>query len=246
MPDFGVGEHYVIVYSCSYSGGWDCHDGRWQLEVVNNTAPVCSGSSTRSCSIANGVGSQSGSCVSGVWSWGVCSVVSCNSGYHVSGSSCVVNSCSDGLLNQDETGVDCGGSVCPTCAAPVYLRTFYVSNNGDDTKDGLSPSTAWKTISKVNGRTFLPGDAVLFERGGVWRETLEVPSGGNSTNYLYFGSYGSGSNPQILGSKGATTWTNQGGNVWKSDVTFTNPRSLYPNYADIIFIISGNDSRFVS
>lgn len=37
LPDFGPGEHYVIVYSCSYSDGWNCHgntanpSGYWQL-----------------------------------------------------------------------------------------------------------------------------------------------------------------------------------------------------------------------
>lgn len=29
------GEHYVIIYSCSWIGSWDCHDG-WQLLMVNN------------------------------------------------------------------------------------------------------------------------------------------------------------------------------------------------------------------
>ncbi len=32
-----------------------------------------------------------------------------------------VQTCSDGLLNQDETGVDCGG-VCPVCVLPSYTR----------------------------------------------------------------------------------------------------------------------------
>ena len=38
LPAFGAGEHYVIVYSCTYAGGsWDCHDSKWQLVVVNNS-----------------------------------------------------------------------------------------------------------------------------------------------------------------------------------------------------------------
>lgn len=31
--------------------------------------------------------------------------------------------CSDGIMNQDETGIDCGGSVCAPCAAPVVPPT---------------------------------------------------------------------------------------------------------------------------
>ncbi len=55
-----------------------------------------------------------------------------------------------------------------------YAVTFYVSPNGDDTADGLSPETAWKSLSKVNAvskdKNYVEGDTlVLFERGGLWR-----------------------------------------------------------------------------
>jgi hypothetical protein len=36
IPSFGAGEHYVIVYSCTYNASnfsWDCHDNKWQLFV---------------------------------------------------------------------------------------------------------------------------------------------------------------------------------------------------------------------
>ncbi|HEY9702895.1 MAG TPA: metallophosphoesterase, partial [Allocoleopsis sp.] len=50
---------------------------------------TCTGSNTQSCQITNGVGTQSGTCVSGSWSWGTCKVTSCNSGYMISGNSCI-------------------------------------------------------------------------------------------------------------------------------------------------------------
>lgn len=57
----------------------------------SSNPPVCSGSTTQSCSITNGTGSQSRTCNSGVWSsYGTCTFVSCNSGYQISGNSCVV------------------------------------------------------------------------------------------------------------------------------------------------------------
>ncbi len=37
LPNLGQGEHYIIIYSCSYNNGWDCHDNRWQLKIINNT-----------------------------------------------------------------------------------------------------------------------------------------------------------------------------------------------------------------
>jgi hypothetical protein len=41
LPSFGIGEHYVIVYSCTYNSSnssWDCHENKWQLIIVNITA----------------------------------------------------------------------------------------------------------------------------------------------------------------------------------------------------------------
>jgi hypothetical protein len=35
---FGPGEHYLIVYTCSYDQGWQCHGG-WQLFIIDK-APV--------------------------------------------------------------------------------------------------------------------------------------------------------------------------------------------------------------
>ena len=40
---------------------------------------------------------------------------------------------------------------------------YYISATGNDAADGLTPATAWKSISKVSGADFLKhGDAVLF------------------------------------------------------------------------------------
>ena len=36
LPSFSDGVGYVVVYSCSYDGVWDCHGG-WQLHVVNSS-----------------------------------------------------------------------------------------------------------------------------------------------------------------------------------------------------------------
>lgn len=43
--------------------------------------------------------------------------------------------------------------------------TYYVDPAGDDTNDGTSPSTPWKTVTELNNRTLAPGDTVLFKRG---------------------------------------------------------------------------------
>ena len=63
-------------------------------------------------------------------------------------------------------------------AGETYTGTaYYVSNDGNDDNDGLSPETAWKTLKKVaevNGfwgdaPLLKAGDAVFFRRGDVFR-----------------------------------------------------------------------------
>ncbi|MEV0797579.1 right-handed parallel beta-helix repeat-containing protein [Kribbella sp. NPDC050281] len=47
--------------------------------------------------------------------------------------------------------------------------TYYVdSAGGDDTAKGKSPSTAWKTLAKVNATAFGPGDRILLKAGSSW------------------------------------------------------------------------------
>lgn len=64
----------------------------------------------------------------------------------------------------------------------TYTGTaYYVSNQGDDGNDGLSPETAWATLARVNQASLAYGDAVFFERGGVWRNTTVETKEGSPT-----------------------------------------------------------------
>ena len=116
--------------------------------------------------------------------------------------------------------------VTTTTTTNIFVgTTYYVSNTGNDALDGKSEINAWKTISKVNSSTFNAGDRILFKKGDTWREILTINRSGAAGSYMYFGNYGIGNLPRILASK-TTTWTNQSGNIWKSDITFINPDSL--------------------
>jgi len=103
----------------------------------------------------------------------------------------------------------CIGSTC-------WSAIYYVdATNGDDINDALSPSAAWKTITKVNNSTFNPGDSVLLKRGEVWKEQLMVPSSGSSNNPVIFGAYGNGDKPIIGGTSTAGHgWTHLGNDVY--------------------------------
>lgn len=120
------------------------------------------------------------------------------------------------------------------CSLLSYATKYYVKNGGNDEAAGTSDGTAWATLTKVNGSSFIPGDSVLFKRGNIWRESLVVSNSGTSASYIYFGAYGTGLKPKILGSIQAITWTDQGGNVWKSATSCSNP---YPGTfnSDLLF-----------
>ena len=111
--------------------------------------------------------------------------------------------------------------VCALGSAATGATYYVDATNGDDTKDGQSTATAWKTIAKVNSSSFAPGDQILLKRGEVWRESLVPPSSGTSGNPIRFDAYGSGEAPTLTGylplPSGA--WTLDSGNVWKATVT---------------------------
>lgn len=101
-----------------------------------------------------------------------------------------------------------------------YATNYYVSNSGSDSNNGLTTSTPWNSIDKVNAKfsTFAPGDSILFLRNGVWYGTVRVTKDGNSTNHIIIGAYGSGARPIITGYTALTGWTSLGSNLYSKSV----------------------------
>lgn len=93
---------------------------------------------------------------------------------------------------------------------------YYVSNNGSDDNTGLSPNDAVCSISKISSFDLKPGDAVLFERGDIWRSvSFSAVSG------VTYGAYGSGEKPKLCGSAkdyaDSALWTKTDvKNVWQT------------------------------
>lgn len=81
-----------------------------------------------------------------------------------------------------------------------HVSIYFVSNDGDDTNNGLTPSSPWKTIAKINSTPFTANSYILFKRGDLWRETLKPITGGKISKPIIFSAYGSGNNPIITGS----------------------------------------------
>ncbi|WP_164716346.1 family 16 glycoside hydrolase [Paenibacillus whitsoniae] len=85
-------------------------------------------------------------------------------------------------------------------AAMAAGTIYYVdSSRPDDSGDGKSAATAWKSLSKVNATTFAPGDQILLKSGGTWTGQLYPKGSGVSGSPITLSSYGSGSKPLING-----------------------------------------------
>jgi hypothetical protein len=102
----------------------------------------------------------------------------------------------------------------PTIESP---HGYYLdSSTGDDSNSGRSPSSAWRTIAKVNSVALAPGDSVYLRRGGIWRETLEPRNGGAPGRPVTFTAYGSGPAPIISGSDIVTGWSLSRASVYRA------------------------------
>ncbi len=80
--------------------------------------------------------------------------------------------------------------------------TYYVSNTGNDLNAGTSVDAPWQTVTKVDATSFVPGDTILFQRGGQWRASLTASSDGSSSSPISYGAYGdpTAARPLFLGS----------------------------------------------
>lgn len=109
-------------------------------------------------------------------------------------------------------------------ALNVSGTKYYFSSNGNDLNDGKSPQTALKSPSRITRLSLKAGDAVLFERGSIFRldEGISLQSG------VSYGAYGSGNKPEfwfsIKNYGGSNLWTKTStANVWQ--VTYNYPEA---------------------
>ncbi len=113
------------------------------------------------------------------------------------------------------------------------LPTFYVSNNGDDSNDGKTPETAWKTLDKINAPDTTPEHCnILFERGGLWRGRVTPPH-----DYITYSAYGKGKKPMFYGSMrnyaDPSLWEKtEYENVWRTTACGANVGIIAFNHSD--------------
>jgi len=111
--------------------------------------------------------------------------------------------------------IGCGGA--GLAQAQEGGRTFFVNAaSGNDSQDGLSTQSPWRSLTKVNAAELRPGDKVLFHRGDTWRGTL-IPQSGREGKPITCGAYGEGDRPLLLGSVSRSDpgdWHPESDNIW--------------------------------
>ncbi|MDB5277772.1 MAG: parallel beta-helix repeat containing protein [Ferruginibacter sp.] len=102
-------------------------------------------------------------------------------------------------------------------ASTVQAKNYYISAKGLDTNTGLSPTSAWQTIAKLNASfgIIAAGDSILFKSGETFYGSIVVGKSGTSGSPIVIGSYGSGSQPVITGFTPLTSWTTIGAGVFQ-------------------------------
>jgi parallel beta-helix repeat protein len=83
----------------------------------------------------------------------------------------------------------------------AFAASYYVdSSAGVDTNAGTSTAAPWKTLTKVNSKTYVAGDRIYLKAGSVWNGLQLIPKGsGASGNPIIIDLYGSGAKPLING-----------------------------------------------
>jgi hypothetical protein len=74
------------------------------------------------------------------------------------------------------------------------VTTFYVSPDGDDSRDGSSPANAWRSLQRADAVTFMPGDRLLLRGGARLRGSIGFGRGeaGDPSAPVVVESYGGG------------------------------------------------------
>ncbi len=131
-------------------------------------------------------------------------------------------------------------------------KTYYVSNSGSDENDGKSEKTPIKSLEKLGVLPLESGDAVLFERGSVFRGEVPVFTG------VTYSAYGKGDKPAFYGwdenLADAFLWENEEGNIWRykkklpdvGTLVFEGgsvSRKLIPSYRYGKFVCRDNDEK---
>ena len=117
-------------------------------------------------------------------------------------------------------------------AAPSLGAVYYVSSeSGNDANDGLTPGSAFETLTHVNGLDLLPGDEVRLLCGETWRaQSLVITRSGAPGDRIVFSSHpeNCADKPTLSGAQSISGWTDDGGNLYVADLDTGANGGLFP------------------
>lgn len=99
------------------------------------------------------------------------------------------------------------------------MAIYYLSNNGNDNNNGLSPESPFKTIGKLN-EIICGGDTARFKCGDTFYGRILPPDSNTSATPTTYESYGDGAKPIVSQYKKANkgAWDSVANNVWRLDL----------------------------
>lgn len=104
----------------------------------------------------------------------------------------------------------------------TFATNYYISSTeGNDANNGKTPTSAWKSIDKVNSSNslFVAGDSIFFKKGDVFYGSMTISSRtGTDAKPIVYTTYGTGNMPILRGSQKVANWTVHNGNIWKTNL----------------------------
>ena len=104
---------------------------------------------------------------------------------------------------------------CPVVFAETSEIAYYIDSvSGNDENDGLSPDSAWKTVSRANSEVFSAGSSILFKRGCRFDGSFIMSGSGTEAAPITVSAYGEGADPIISSDIGGTIFLVTGVSFW--------------------------------
>jgi len=118
------------------------------------------------------------------------------------------------------------------CSIPSSAAVYYVSSEtGDDVNDGLTPASAFETVTHINSLALQPGDEVRLLCGETWRaQTLVVTRSGSAGSPIVFSSYpdGCSDKPVLSGAQPIAEWTQVDTSLYMAELDSGANTGLFP------------------
>ena len=111
-------------------------------------------------------------------------------------------------------------------------REIHVATTGGDSGSG-SQDSPYQTIGKA-ASVAQPGDTVII-RAGTYREWVKPARGGTGEDWRITYRAAAGEEVLVKGSERVTSWTNEGGGVWRAEL----PKEFFGDYNPYALKLSG-------